>query len=70
MAMLWVYAGPIPERIVVAERCATDGGEPLAMTRSARSHAGPKHLTATVGRAVKLARPVGEPAAPVKPAQA
>jgi len=28
MAMLWVYAGPAPERIVVQERCATVEGNP------------------------------------------
>jgi 2-dehydro-3-deoxyglucarate aldolase/4-hydroxy-2-oxoheptanedioate aldolase len=28
MAMLWVYAGPTPERIVVEERCATAEGNP------------------------------------------
>lgn len=28
MAMLWVYAGPVPERIVVDERCATEEGNP------------------------------------------
>jgi 2-dehydro-3-deoxyglucarate aldolase/4-hydroxy-2-oxoheptanedioate aldolase len=28
MAMLWVYAGPMPERIVVEERCATVAGNP------------------------------------------
>jgi 2-keto-3-deoxy-L-rhamnonate aldolase RhmA/quercetin dioxygenase-like cupin family protein len=28
MAMLWVYAGPVPERIVVDERCATVEGNP------------------------------------------
>jgi quercetin dioxygenase-like cupin family protein len=28
MAMLWVYAGPMPERIVVDERCATVEGDP------------------------------------------
>ncbi len=28
MAMLWVYAGPTPERIVVDERCATVEGNP------------------------------------------
>jgi quercetin dioxygenase-like cupin family protein len=28
MAMLWVYAGPVPERIVVDERCALPGGDP------------------------------------------
>lgn len=28
MAMLWVYAGPTPERIVVDERCATAEGNP------------------------------------------
>ena len=28
MAMIWVYAGPAPERIVVDERCATAQGDP------------------------------------------
>jgi quercetin dioxygenase-like cupin family protein len=28
MAMLWVYAGPLPERLVVDERCATTEGNP------------------------------------------
>ncbi len=28
MEMLWVYAGPMPERIVVDERCATVEGDP------------------------------------------
>jgi quercetin dioxygenase-like cupin family protein len=28
MAMLWVYAGPVPERVVVDERCATVEGSP------------------------------------------
>jgi 2-keto-3-deoxy-L-rhamnonate aldolase RhmA/quercetin dioxygenase-like cupin family protein len=28
MAMVWVYAGPMPERIVVDERCATVEGNP------------------------------------------
>ncbi|MDZ4689045.1 MAG: aldolase/citrate lyase family protein [Planctomycetaceae bacterium] len=28
MEMLWVYAGPKPERIVVQERCATEEGNP------------------------------------------
>lgn len=28
MAMLWVYAGPMPERIVVDERCCTAEGNP------------------------------------------
>ncbi len=28
MEMLWVYAGPKPERIVVEERCATEEGNP------------------------------------------
>ncbi len=28
MAMIWVYAGPRPERIVVDERCATPEGNP------------------------------------------
>jgi len=28
MAMLWVYAGPSPQRLVVDERCATPEGDP------------------------------------------
>ncbi len=28
MAMIWVYAGPLPERIVVNKRCATTEGDP------------------------------------------
>jgi hypothetical protein len=28
MAMLWVYAGSSPERIIVDERCATTEGNP------------------------------------------
>ena len=28
MAMIWVYAGPVPERVVVDERCATLEGDP------------------------------------------
>src|SRR5437868_8286660 len=28
MEMLWVYAGPRPERIVVDEVCATEEGDP------------------------------------------
>jgi 2-keto-3-deoxy-L-rhamnonate aldolase RhmA/quercetin dioxygenase-like cupin family protein len=28
MAMLWVYAGPVPERIIVQDRCATVEGNP------------------------------------------
>ncbi len=28
MAMIWVYAGPLPERIMVEERCATEAGDP------------------------------------------
>jgi quercetin dioxygenase-like cupin family protein len=28
MAMIWVYAGPLPERMVVNERCATAEGNP------------------------------------------
>ena len=28
MAMLWVYAGPSPERIIVDEACATPEGNP------------------------------------------
>ena len=29
MAMIWVYAGPLPERVVVDESCATVGVNPL-----------------------------------------
>ena len=32
MAMLWVYAGPTPERVVVDERCATVEGNPWKET--------------------------------------
>jgi quercetin dioxygenase-like cupin family protein len=28
MAMIWVYAGPAPERVAVDERCATAEGNP------------------------------------------
>ena len=28
MEMIWVYAGPMPERIVVDERCVTAEGDP------------------------------------------
>ncbi len=28
MAMIWVYAGPVPERVIVDERCATVDGNP------------------------------------------
>ena len=28
MEMLWVYAGPMSEQILVAERCATPEGDP------------------------------------------
>ena len=28
MAMIWVYAGPKPQRLVVAEACATAEGNP------------------------------------------
>jgi quercetin dioxygenase-like cupin family protein len=28
MAMIWVYAGAMPERIMVDERCATEAGDP------------------------------------------
>ncbi len=28
MAMIWYYAGPTPERVVVDERCATAAGDP------------------------------------------
>jgi oxalate decarboxylase/phosphoglucose isomerase-like protein (cupin superfamily) len=28
MAMLWVYAGPVPERLVLEERNCTIGGSP------------------------------------------
>ena len=33
MAMLWVYAGPVPERVVVDERCATLEGNPWKETK-------------------------------------
>lgn len=33
MAMLWVYAGPAPIRIVVDERCATKAGAPWGANR-------------------------------------
>ena len=36
MAMLWVYAGPTPERIVVDERCATTEGDPWKVGEYAR----------------------------------
>jgi hypothetical protein len=32
MAMLWVYAGPRPERIIVAEALATPAGAPWRET--------------------------------------
>jgi hypothetical protein len=28
MAMIWFYAGPMPERLVVDEACATTAGDP------------------------------------------
>ena len=28
MEMIWVYAGPKPERIIVDEACATEHGSP------------------------------------------
>jgi quercetin dioxygenase-like cupin family protein len=28
MAMIWVYAGPTPDRVIVDERCATIEGDP------------------------------------------
>ena len=28
MAMIWVYAGPLPLRVVVAEACAREEGNP------------------------------------------
>ncbi len=28
MTMIWVYAGPMPERIVVDAECATEAGNP------------------------------------------
>jgi hypothetical protein len=28
MGMIWVYAGPMPERLVVAESCTTAAGNP------------------------------------------
>lgn len=34
MAMIWVYAGPAPERIVVEESCATEEGDPWKIRRS------------------------------------
>jgi 2-keto-3-deoxy-L-rhamnonate aldolase RhmA/quercetin dioxygenase-like cupin family protein len=33
MAMIWVYAGPMPERIVVDERCCTAAGNPWSDPR-------------------------------------
>ena len=36
MAMIWVYAGPVPERIVVDERCATVEGNPWKEQRATR----------------------------------
>ena len=35
MEMLWVYAGPMPERIIVDERCATMEGNPWNSTATA-----------------------------------
>ncbi len=35
MAMIWVYAGPLPERTVVDERCATLEGDPWRAGTSA-----------------------------------
>ena len=32
MEMIWVYAGPMPERIVVDPRCATEDGNPWSNT--------------------------------------
>ena len=32
MEMIWVYAGPMPERIVVDERCVTFDGDPWRVT--------------------------------------
>jgi len=42
MAMIWVYAGPLPERIVVEERCATmaDVAWPAAAASGSQSTAG------------------------------
>ena len=37
MAMLWVYAGPSPIRIVVDERCATTEGNPWGEAEASRS---------------------------------
>jgi quercetin dioxygenase-like cupin family protein len=34
MEMLWVYAGPRPERIVVDESCATVAGDPWKLAES------------------------------------
>jgi 2-keto-3-deoxy-L-rhamnonate aldolase RhmA/quercetin dioxygenase-like cupin family protein len=36
MAMIWVYAGPMPERLVVDERCATAAGNPWQEAAHAR----------------------------------
>lgn len=37
MAMIWVYAGPRPERLVVSERCATLEGSPWRNGEKART---------------------------------
>jgi oxalate decarboxylase/phosphoglucose isomerase-like protein (cupin superfamily) len=34
MAMVWVYAGPLPERIIVDESCATVEGNPWKEKKS------------------------------------
>lgn len=36
MAMIWVYAGPVPERVVVDERCATVEGNPWKETEASK----------------------------------
>ncbi len=36
MAMIWVYAGPVPERVVVDERCATAEGNPWQETEGGK----------------------------------
>ncbi len=36
MEMIWVYAGPTPERVIVDERCATAEGNPWKEQRNSR----------------------------------
>ena len=42
MAMLWVYAGPMPIRIVVDERCATVQGDPWRAPQTEMAATGPR----------------------------